>query len=95
VCAKAMPGSIRRPWRWTMAHAAACHAPEATCRKLQIRYRLAKGRSRNGSAARHDNVRRLAKDKGVDPSAITLLGRIPAAIADLINSVRLDVPLFA
>jgi fructose-1,6-bisphosphatase II / sedoheptulose-1,7-bisphosphatase len=85
LCAKAMPGSIA-----TMAMAdggTLLHAPDVYMQKLAIGPGYAKGVVEL-DAPPADNVRRLAKAKGVDPSAITVLVLDRARHADIINSVR-------
>ena len=70
LCAKNMPGSIA-----TMAMAdggTLLHAPDVYMQKLAIGPGYAKGVVEL-DASPADNVRRLAKAKGVDPSAITVL----------------------
>src|SRR5271157_119800 len=70
LCAKNMPGAIA-----TMAMAdggTLLHAPDVYMQKLAIGPGYAKGVVEL-DASPADNVRRLAKAKGVDPSAITVL----------------------
>ena len=85
LCAKAMPGSIA-----TMAMAdggTLLHAPDVYMQKLAIGPGYAKGVVEL-DASPADNVRRLAKAKGVDPSAITVLVLDRPRHAEIINSVR-------
>ena len=85
LCAKNMPGSIA-----TMAMAdggTLLHAPDVYMQKLAIGPGYAKGVVEL-DAAPADNVRRLAKAKGVDPSAITVLVLDRPRHADIINSIR-------
>ena len=85
LCAKNMPGSIA-----TMAMAdggTLLHAPDVYMQKLAIGPGYAKGVVEL-DASPADNVRRLAKAKGVDPTAITVLVLDRPRHADIINSVR-------
>src|SRR6204780_4913824 len=85
LCAKNMPGSIA-----TMAMAdggTLLHAPDVYMQKLAIGPGYAKGVVEL-DAAPADNVRRLAKAKGVDSSAITVLVLDRPRHADIINSIR-------
>src|SRR6201992_3610767 len=85
LCAKNMPGSIA-----TMAMAdggTLLHAPDVYMQKLAIGPGYAKGVVEL-DAPPADNVRRLAKAKGVDPSAITVLVLDRPRHADIINRVR-------
>ena len=85
LCAKNMPGSIA-----TMAMAdggTLLHAPDVYMQKIAI----GPGYARNVielDAPPADNVRRLAKAKGVDPTAINVLVLDRPRHADIINSVR-------
>src|SRR6202020_364714 len=85
LCAKNMPGSIA-----TMAMAdggTLLHAPDVYMQKLAIGPGYTKGVVEL-DAAPADNVRRLAKAKGFDPSAITVLVLDRPRHADIINSIR-------
>src|ERR1700720_455623 len=85
LCAKNMPGAIA-----TMAMAdggTLLHAPDVYMQKLAIGPGYAKGVVEL-DAPPADNVRRLAKAKGVDPSAIAVLVLARPRHADIINSVR-------
>src|SRR6202046_2407577 len=85
LCAKDMPGSIA-----TMAMAdggTLLHAPDVYIQKIAVGPGYAKGVVEL-DASPADNVRRLAKAKGVDPSAITVLVLDRPRHADIINSVR-------
>src|ERR1039458_9380986 len=85
LCAKNMPGAIA-----TMAMAdggTLLHAPDVYMQKLAIGPGYAKGVVEL-DAPPADNVRRLAKAKGVDPSAITVLVLDRPRHADIINGVR-------
>src|SRR5271165_4942176 len=85
LCAKNMPGSIA-----TMAMAdggTLLHAPDVYMQKLAIGPGYAKGVVEL-DASPADNVRRLAKAKGVDPTAITVLVLDRPRHADIINSIR-------
>src|ERR1700754_189392 len=85
LCAKNMPGAIA-----TMAMAdggTLLHAPDVYMQKLAIGPGYAKGVV-DLDAPPADNVRRLAKAKGVDPSAITVLVLDRPRHADIINGVR-------
>ena len=85
LCAKNMPGSIA-----TMAMAdggTLLHAPDVYMQKLAIGPGYPKGVVEL-DAPPADNVRRLAKAKGVDPSAITVLVLDRPRHAEIINSVR-------
>ena len=85
LCAKNMPGAIA-----TMAMAdggTLLHAPDVYMQKLAIGPGHAKGVVEL-DAPPADNVRRLARAKGVDPSAITVLVLDRPRHADIINSVR-------
>ena len=85
LCAKNMPGAIA-----TMAMAdggTLLHAPDVYMQKLAIGPGYQKGVVEL-DAAPADNVRRLAKAKGVDPSAITVLVLDRPRHADIINGVR-------
>jgi len=85
LCAKSMPGAIA-----TMAMAdggTLLHAPDVYMQKLAIGPGYPKGVVEL-DAPPADNVRRLAKAKGVEPSAITVLVLDRPRHADIINSVR-------
>jgi fructose-1,6-bisphosphatase II / sedoheptulose-1,7-bisphosphatase len=85
LCAKNMPGSIA-----TMAMAdggTLLHAPDVYMQKLAIGPGYAKGVVEL-DAPPADNVRRLAKAKGVDPSAITVLVLDRPRHSDTIKGVR-------
>src|SRR3984893_4576399 len=85
LCAMNMPGSIA-----TMAMAdggTLLHAPDVYMQKLAIGPGYAKGVVEL-DASPADNVRRLAKAKGVDPSAITVLVLDRPRHADIVNGVR-------
>jgi fructose-1,6-bisphosphatase II / sedoheptulose-1,7-bisphosphatase len=85
LCAKNMPGAIA-----TMAMADAgtlLHAPDVYMQKLAIGPGYARGVVEL-DAPPADNVRRLAKAKGVDASAITVLVLDRPRHADIINGVR-------
>src|SRR6201985_1560039 len=85
LCAKNMPGSIA-----TMAMAEGgtlLHAPDVYMQKLAIGPGYDKGVV-DLDASPADNVRRLAKAKGVEPSAITVLVLDRPRHADIIQGVR-------
>ena len=85
LCAKNMPGAIA-----TMAMAdggTLPHAPDVYMEKLAIGPGYPKGVVEL-DASPADNVRRLAKAKGVDPSAITVLVLDRLRHADIIQGVR-------
>jgi len=85
LCAKNMPGAIA-----TMAMAdggTLLHAPDVYMQKLAIGPGYPKGIVEL-DAPPADNVRSLAKAKGVEPSAITVLVLDRPRHADIINSVR-------
>jgi fructose-1,6-bisphosphatase II / sedoheptulose-1,7-bisphosphatase len=85
LCAKNMPGSIA-----TMAMAdggTLLHAPDVYMQKIAVGPGYAKGVVEL-DASPADNVRRLAKAKGVDPSAITVLVLDRPRHSDIINGVR-------
>jgi fructose-1,6-bisphosphatase II / sedoheptulose-1,7-bisphosphatase len=85
LCAKNMPGAIA-----TMAMADSgtlLHAPDVYMEKLAIGPGYPKGVVEL-DASPADNVLRLAKAKGVDPSAITVLVLDRLRHADIIQSVR-------
>jgi len=85
LCAKNMPGAIA-----TMAMAdggTLLHAPDVYMEKLAIGPGYPKGVVEL-DASPADNVRRLAKAKGVDPSAITVLVLDRLRHADTIQGVR-------
>ena len=85
LCAKNMPGSIA-----TMAMAdggTLLHAPDVYMQKLAVGPGYAKGVVEL-DASPADNVRRLAKAKGVEASAITVLVLDRTRHADIIQSVR-------
>jgi fructose-1,6-bisphosphatase II / sedoheptulose-1,7-bisphosphatase len=85
LCAKNMPGAIA-----TMAMAdggTLLHAPDVYMEKLAIGPGYPKGVVEL-DASPADNVRRLAKAKGVDPSAITVLVLDRLRHADIIQGVR-------
>ena len=85
LCAKNMPGSIA-----TMAMAdggSLLHAPDVYMEKLAIGPGYPKGVVEL-DASPADNVRRLAKAKGVEPGAITVLVLDRPRHADIIQSVR-------
>src|SRR6202048_2255154 len=85
LCAKNMPGSIA-----TMAMAdggTLLHAPDVYMQKIAIGPGYAKGVVEL-DASPADNVRRLAKAKGVDASAITVLVLDRPRHADIITGVR-------
>ena len=85
LCAKNMPGSIA-----TMAMAdggTLLHAPDVYMQKIAVGPGYAKGVVEL-DASPADNVRRLAKAKGVDASAITVLVLDRPRHSDIINGVR-------
>jgi fructose-1,6-bisphosphatase II / sedoheptulose-1,7-bisphosphatase len=85
LCAENMPGSIA-----TMAMAdggTLLHAPDVYMQKIAVGPGYAKGVVEL-DASSADNVRRLAKAKGVDPSAITVLVLDRPRHSDIINGVR-------
>ena len=85
LCAKNMPGAIA-----TMAMAdggTLLHAPDVYMQKLAIGPGYAKGVVEL-DASPADNVRRLAKAKGVEPAAITVLVLDRPRHADIIAGVR-------
>src|ERR1700760_1365149 len=85
LCAKNMPGAIA-----TMAMAdggTLLHAPDVYMQKLAVGPGYAKGVVEL-DASPADNVHRLAKAKGVDPSAITVLVLDRPRHASIIESVR-------
>src|SRR5207344_144568 len=85
LCAKNMPGAIA-----TLAMADAgtlLHAPDVYMQKLAVGPGYAKGVVEL-DASPADNVRRLAKAKGVDASAITVLVLDRPRHADIIAGVR-------
>ena len=85
LCAKNMPGAIA-----TMAMAdggTLLHAPDVYMQKIAVGPGYAKGVV-DLDATPADNVRRLAKAKGVDASAITVLVLDRPRHADIINGVR-------
>src|SRR5437899_1607435 len=85
LCAKNMPGAIA-----TMAMADAgtlLHAPDVYMQKIAIGPGYPKGVVEL-DASTADNVRRLAKAKGVDPSAITVLVLDRPGHSDIIQRVR-------
>ena len=85
LCAKNMPGAIA-----TMAMAdggTLLHAPDVYMEKLAVGPGYSKGVVEL-DASPADNVRRLAKAKGVDPSAITVLVLDRLRHADIIQGVR-------
>jgi fructose-1,6-bisphosphatase II / sedoheptulose-1,7-bisphosphatase len=85
LCAKAMPGAIA-----TMAMAdggTLLHAPDVYMQKIAIGPGYNKGVVEL-DASPADNVRRLAKAKGVDPSAITVLVLDRPRHAEIIAGVR-------
>src|SRR6201997_2839692 len=85
LCAKNMPGAIA-----TMAMAdggTLLHAPDFYMQKLAIGPGYKKGVVEL-DASPADNVRRLAKAKGVEPSAITVLVRARPRHAEIITGVR-------
>src|SRR4249920_2518595 len=85
LCAKNMPGAIA-----TVAMAdggTLLHAPDVYMEKIAIGPGYPKGVVEL-DAQPADNVRRLAKAKGVDPSSITVLVLDRPRHADIINSVR-------
>jgi fructose-1,6-bisphosphatase II / sedoheptulose-1,7-bisphosphatase len=85
LCAKNMPGAIA-----TMAMAdggTLLHAPDVYMQKLAIGPGYKKGVV-DLDASPADNVRRLAKAKGVEPSAITVLVLDRPRHADIIQGVR-------
>ena len=87
LCAKNMPGAIA-----TMAMAdggTLLHAPDVYMQKIAVGPGYAKGVVEL-DASPADNVRRLAKAKGVDPSAITVLVLDRPRHSDIINGVRCD-----
>jgi fructose-1,6-bisphosphatase II / sedoheptulose-1,7-bisphosphatase len=90
LCAKNMPGAIA-----TMAMAdggTLLHAPDVYMQKIAIGPGYAKGVVEL-DASPADNVRRLAKAKGVDASAITVLVLDRPRHADIIAGVRGSHPL--
>ena len=85
LCAKNMPGAIA-----TMAMAdggTLLHAPDVYMQKIAVGPGYKKGVVEL-DASPADNVRRLAKAKGVDPTAITVLVLDRPRHADIINGVR-------
>src|SRR6201995_583823 len=85
LCAKNMPGAIA-----TMAMAdggTLLHAPDVYMQKLAIGPGYPKGGVHLG-ASPAENVRRLAKAKGVEPSAVTVLVLDRPRHADIITGVR-------
>jgi fructose-1,6-bisphosphatase II / sedoheptulose-1,7-bisphosphatase len=85
LCAKNMPGAIA-----TMAMAdggTLLHAPDVYMEKLAVGPGYNKGVV-DLDASPADNVRRLAKAKGVEPSAITVLVLDRPRHADIIQGVR-------
>jgi fructose-1,6-bisphosphatase II / sedoheptulose-1,7-bisphosphatase len=85
LCAKNMPGSIA-----TMAMAdggTLLHAPDVYMQKLAVGPGYKKGVVEL-DATPADNVRRLAKAKGVEPAAITVLVLDRPRHADIIAAVR-------
>jgi fructose-1,6-bisphosphatase II / sedoheptulose-1,7-bisphosphatase len=85
LCAKNMPGAIA-----TMAMAdtgTLLHAPDVYMEKLAVGPGYPRGVVEL-DASPADNVRRLAKAKGVDPSAITVLVLDRLRHADIIQGVR-------
>ncbi|MCL2716796.1 MAG: class II fructose-bisphosphatase [Alphaproteobacteria bacterium] len=85
LCAKNMPGAIA-----TMAMAeggSLLHAPDVYMDKIAVGPGYAKGVV-DIDASPAENVRRLAKAKGVAPDAITVLVLDRARHADIIQSVR-------
>jgi len=85
LCAKNMPGSIA-----TMAMAdggTLLHAPDVYMQKIAVGPGYARGVVEL-DASPADNVRRLAKAKGVDTSAITVLVLDRPRHSDIINGVR-------
>jgi fructose-1,6-bisphosphatase II / sedoheptulose-1,7-bisphosphatase len=85
LCAKNMPGAIA-----TMAMADAgtlLHAPDVYMQKIAVGPGYPKGVVEL-DASPGDNVRRLAKAKGVDPSAITVLVLDRPRHSEIIQGVR-------
>ena len=85
LCAKNMPGSIA-----TMAMAdggTLLHAPDVYMKKIAVGPGYDKGVVEL-DASPSDNVHRLAKAKGVDPSAITVLVLDRLRHADIIQEIR-------
>ncbi len=85
LCAKNMPGAIA-----TMAMAdggTLLHAPDVYMQKLAVGPGYAKGVVEL-DASPADNVRRLAKAKGVEPAAITVLVLDRPRHADIIAGIR-------
>ena len=85
LCAKNMPGAIA-----TMAMAdggTLLHAPDVYMEKLAVGPGYKKGVVEL-DASPADNVKRLAKAKGVDPSSITVLVLDRPRHADIISSIR-------
>src|ERR1700709_1302641 len=85
LCAKNMPGAIA-----TMAMAdggTLLHAPDVYMQKIAVGPGYARGVVEL-DASPADNVRRLAKAKGVDPSAITVLVLDRPRHSDIISGVR-------
>jgi fructose-1,6-bisphosphatase II / sedoheptulose-1,7-bisphosphatase len=85
LCAKNMPGAIA-----TMAMAdggTLLHAPDVYMQKIAVGPGYAKGVVEL-DASPADNVRRLAKAKGVDPAAITVLVLDRPRHSDIIAGVR-------
>src|SRR6202162_3187659 len=85
LCAKNMPGAIA-----TLAMAdggTLLHAPDVYMEKIAVGPGYAKGVVEL-DASPADNVRRLAKSKGVDPSAITVLVLDRPRHSDIIAGVR-------
>src|SRR5476649_829425 len=85
LCAKNMPGAIA-----TLAMAdggTLLHAPDCYMQKIAVGPGYARGIVEL-DAPPADNVRRLAKAKGVDPSAITVLVLDRPRHSDIISGVR-------
>src|SRR5450432_752850 len=85
LCAKNMPGAIA-----TIAMAdggTLLHAPDVYMQKIAVGPGYAKGVVEL-DASPADNVRRLAKAKGVDPTAITVLVLDRPRHSDIISGVR-------
>src|SRR3981189_1789799 len=85
LCAKNMPGSIAP--RARADGGTLLHAPDVYMQKIAVGPGYAKGVIEL-DASPADNVRRLAKAKGVDPSAITVLVLDRPRHSDIINGVR-------
>src|ERR1700736_2672415 len=85
-CAPRTCRARSRPWRWPMA-ARCCMPPTSTCRRSPSARATNKGVVEL-DASPADNVRRLAKAKGVDTSAITVLVLDRPRHTDIITGIR-------